>query len=80
MSAIRSALDEMAGVDDRGLSADELATDIVELAHVVQMAEVLQARKLKSLSDRGGHHELGFSSVSAFLVDQTGVSPGHARR
>jgi hypothetical protein len=80
MSAIRSALDELLAVDDGELSAGELASDLVELAHVGQMVEVLTARKIKSLADRGGHHVLGYSSPTAFLVDQTRVSPGHARR
>jgi hypothetical protein len=48
MSAIRSALDEMVAVDDTDLSISELASDVVELSRVVQMAEVLQARKMKS--------------------------------
>jgi hypothetical protein len=60
MSAIRSALDEMGAVDRRSLSADELAADLVELDHVVQKAEVLQAETIKALADCGGHHELGY--------------------
>jgi hypothetical protein len=80
MSAIRSALDEMFAVDDSELSAEELASDLVELSHVAQMVDVLQARRTKSLADRGGHHQLGYSSPTSFLVDQTGVSPGHAKR
>lgn len=80
MSAIRSALDEMFTVDDSVLSAEELASDVVELSHVAQMVEVLRARKTKSLVERGGHNELGYSSPTAFLVDQTKVSPGHAKR
>jgi hypothetical protein len=80
MSAIRSALDEMGAVDRRSLSADELAADLVELDHVVQKAEVLQAETIKALADCGGHHELGYSSPTALLVDQTKMSPAHARR
>ncbi|HJS72575.1 MAG TPA: DUF222 domain-containing protein, partial [Acidimicrobiia bacterium] len=80
MSAIRSALDELLAVDDTDLSVAELASDLVELAHVGQMVEVLRARKIRSLADRGGHHDLGYSSPTAFLVDQTGLSPGHAKR
>lgn len=80
MSAIRSALDEMARVDDGDLSVDELASDIVELSHVAQMIEVLRARKMRSLADRGGHHVLGYSSPTAFLVAETRLSPSHARR
>ena len=80
MSAIRSALDEMFAVDDSDLSAEELAADVVELSYLEQMVEVLRARKTKNLADRGGHHQLGYSSPTAFLVHQTGVSPGHAKR
>ena len=80
MSAIRSALDEMLAIDDRDLSANDLASDVVELSHVVQMVEVLRARKVKILSDRGGHRDLGFSSATAFLSDQARMSPGHARQ
>jgi hypothetical protein len=80
MSAIRSALDEMFAVEDNELSAEELASDLVELSHVAQMVDVLQARKTKSLADRAGHHQLGYSSPTAFLVHQTGVSPCHAKR
>ncbi len=80
MSGIRSALDEMFAGDDGGFSVEELASDVVELSHVAQMVEVLAARKVKSLADRGGHRVLGYSSPTALLVNQTGVSPGHAKR
>jgi hypothetical protein len=80
MSGIRSALEEMAGVDDTSLSSGELAADIVELARVIQTAEMLQSRRMKILAARGGHHDLGYSSPTAFLVDQTRVTPVHARR
>jgi len=80
MSAIRSALDEMFTGDDGELSAEELAADVVELSHVAQMVDVLRARKVNSLAERGGHHDLGYSSPTAFLVHQTRVSPGHAKR
>lgn len=80
MSAIRSALDEMFAVDDIGLSTGELASDLVELSHVAQMVEVLLAGRIRSLVDRGGHCELGYSSPTAFLVEQTKMSPGHAKR
>jgi len=80
MSAIRSALDELFAVDDNDLSIGELAADLVELSHVGQMVEALRSRKTRSLSDRGGHHELGYSSPTAYLVDQTGMSPGTAKR
>lgn len=80
MSELRSVLDQMKAVDDDRLAVSELAADIVELSYVSQMVEVLRARKTKNLADRGGHHDLGYSSPTAFLVDQTGMSPAHARR
>ena len=80
MSGIRSALEELFAVDDRGLSVEELAADVAELSYVGQMVEVLRARKIKTLIDRDGYHDLGYSSPTAFLVDQTGVAPSHARR
>jgi hypothetical protein len=79
MSQLRSLLDEMAAVEDHRLSAEDLAADIVELTHVEQMVEVLRARKAKHLADRGGHHQLGYSSPTALLTHQTGISPGRAR-
>ena len=80
MSGVRSALEEQFAVDDRGLSAQELASDLVELSYVGQMVDVLRARKVKSLADRGGHRDLGYSSPTALLVHQAGLSPGHAKR
>jgi hypothetical protein len=47
MSGIRSALEEMAGVRRYDLSSGELAADIVELARVIQTAEMLQSRRMK---------------------------------
>lgn len=80
MSQLRSAIDELFAVDDATLSVEELAADLAELSHVSQMAEVLRSRKVKNLSDRGGHHDLGYSSPTAFLVDHAQMSPGHAKR
>lgn len=79
MSQLRSLLEEMAAFDDHGLSTAELADDIIELTFAQQMIEVIRARKTKHLTDRGGHHELGYSSPTALLIDQTGMSPGRAR-
>lgn len=52
MSAIRSALDEMAGVNDNDLSPRELASDLVEPAHAIRMMKILKAQRLKALADR----------------------------
>ena len=79
MSQLRSVLEEMAAVDDHRLSVAELAADIIELTHIEQMIDVLRARKTKNLADRGGHHQLGFSSPTALLAHQTRMSPGRAK-
>jgi len=80
MSAIRSALDEMGAVDDWELSFGQMAADILELSHVTQISEVLLAKRLRNFVHAGGHHDLGYSSPTAFLVDQAGMSPSSARR
>lgn len=80
MSAIRSALDEMSAMADTELSSDQLAADIGELVLVGQMVEVLVARKTRSLSDRGGHHTLGFPSPTAMLASLGRMSAGQAKR
>ncbi len=79
MSQLRSLLDEMTGVDDDHLSANELLADVVELSHVEQMVAVLRARKVTSMADRGDHHRLGYSSPTALLTHQTRMSPGRAK-
>ena len=80
MSQLRSALEEFLSFDPNDLSLEELANEIVEALHGKQTLESAVAGWVKSLADRGGHHELGYSSASAFLCDQTGASPGHAKR
>ncbi|HEY5890726.1 MAG TPA: DUF222 domain-containing protein, partial [Acidimicrobiia bacterium] len=80
MSQLRSVLEEVAAVDDHGLSVEDLAADITELVHVGQMVEVLIARKTRSLSDRDGHRDLGYSSVTNLLVDVARMSPWRARQ
>jgi hypothetical protein len=70
----------MVAVADEEMSVGELAADIVELTRVHQMVDVLVARKTKSLSDRGGHDQLGYPSPTAFLADQGRMSAGEARR
>ncbi|MFP4555101.1 MAG: DUF222 domain-containing protein, partial [Actinomycetota bacterium] len=80
MSQLRSILEELVSFDPNDLSIEELAAEITEACHGQQILQTAVAGWVKSLSDRGGHHTLGYSSPTAFLVDQTGVSPAHARR
>jgi hypothetical protein len=80
VSQLRSVLEEMFAVDDGDLTIDELATDLEELSHVEQMVEALQARKVRNLTARGGHHDLGYSSPTAFLAHHGRMSYGRAKR
>lgn len=80
VSQLRSILEEMSAVDDDDLTAAELAADIEELSHVGQMVEVLRARKVKTVTNRGGHNDLGYSSATAFLAHLARMSPGHAKQ
>jgi hypothetical protein len=80
MSQLRSVISEVTSFDPGELSIGELADQITEAIRGQQMLEVAVCAWLKNLADRGGHHELGYSSPSAFVVDQTRVSPGRAKR
>lgn len=80
MSQLRSALEEMTGVSDEGLSVGQLAEDITELSHIGQMVEVLRARKIRHLTHRDGLEELGYSSATNLLCDLARMTPGNARR
>jgi hypothetical protein len=80
MSQLRSVLDEMAAQDDHCLTSEELAAEINELSHSGQMIEVLMARKTKTLTDRGGHEDLGYPSPTAFLKHRGRMSGGHAQQ
>lgn len=80
MSELRSAVTELTAVDPDRLSPTELAEGVVELSHVGQMIEVLRTRWVRSLTDRGGHTDLGYSSPTAFLTDTTRMSAGHAKQ
>lgn len=80
MSQLRSILEELVSFDPNDLCAEELAAEIAEASYGQQILETAVAGWMKNLADRGGHRQLGDSSPTALLVDQTGVSPGHAKR
>ena len=80
MSQLRSLISEVTSFDPSELSSSELAAEINEALRGQQQLEVAVAGWMKVLADRGGHHDLGYSSPMALLVDQARVSPGHARR
>ena len=80
MSQLRSSISEVVSFDPDDLSAGQLAVEFTEALRGVQQLEVAVAAWSKNLTDRGGHHVLGYSSPTALLVDQAKLSPGHAKR
>lgn len=80
MSSLRSVLDDVSSLDTAELSNSELAAELAEVIHARQSLDVLLAAWMKTLADRGGHVELGYSSPTAFLVDHSGSSPGRAKQ
>lgn len=80
MSQLRSMITELISFDPNDLSAAELAVEITEALHGQQLLETAVASWVKSLSDRGGHVDLGYPSPTGFLVHQSRMSGGHARQ
>jgi hypothetical protein len=80
MSALRSALDEIASVDDRDLSVGELDSDIQELLDAQARIEVGLAEKTRELVRRNGHQTLEYPSPTAYLMHRGNLSAGRARR
>lgn len=80
MSELRSVLDVLRMLDPNDLSVAELDAEIIEVIRGRQDLEVLVAEWTKSLSDREGHHDLGYSSPTNYLVDRGRMTPGRARQ
>lgn len=80
MSQLRSVLEEIAATALEDLTVDDLAAEISEVAYGIQTLEVLMTRLVASLTDRGGHHSLGYSSPTYLLCDVARMTPTHARQ
>lgn len=80
MSQLRSLIAEISSFDPNDLTIAELAAEITEALYGQQQLETVVAGWMKNLADRGGHHDLGYSSPTTFVVDQGRLSPGHARQ
>jgi hypothetical protein len=80
MSALRSALDEIASVDNRDLSVNELDSDIQELLDARGRIEVHLAEKTHELAGRNGHQVLEYPSPTAYLMHKGNLSAWRARR
>jgi len=79
MSELRSLLDQLSAVDIGQMSVEMLDEDIDELVYGRQMMDVLLAQRVRGMTDRGGHVELGYPSPTAYLTGK-GMSAGRARR
>lgn len=80
MSELRSVIAELTVFDPNDLTPGELATEIAEAIHGGQLLETAVAGWVRNLADRGGHHDLGYSSPTNFLSDVGRMTPGHARQ
>ena len=80
MSEIRSLLDNLMAVDNRSLTADELNFDVVELCRGIDQMKVLVAEKTAALEATHGLADLGFPSITAYLMHVGRMSAGRARR
>lgn len=80
MSELRSVLDEMMAVDNRSLSAQELNADVLELCRGIDQMTVLVAEKTAVLEDNRSLTELGYPSITAYLMNVGRMTAGRARR
>lgn len=80
MSQLRSVIAETTAFEPSDLSPAHLADEIIEALHAAQQLDVAVAAWVKNLTERGGHHDLGYPSPTAFLTDQGRISPGHAKQ
>jgi hypothetical protein len=78
LSELRSVLDLLGSIDPDELSPGELAGEMVEAIHGQQRLEVLIAGWVKSISDRGGHTDLGYPNPTAMVAHLGRMSGGHA--
>ena len=78
MSELRSVLDQLGSIDPDELSPEELTGEMSEAIYGQQRLEVLIAGWVKSISDRGGHTEMGYPNPTAMLTHLGRMSAGHA--
>ena len=79
MSQIRSLINEATSFDPRDLTPADLAAEISEGLHALQLLEVAITGWVRSLSDDLGHRELGYPSPTAFLSHIGRMTPSRAR-
>ena len=80
MSALRSAIQELANENLDDLHVDQLADDLVEIELVSGLLETQRVRRLSVYGSKGGPLSHGFSSPTAFLKTRCRMAAGRARR
>jgi hypothetical protein len=78
LSELRSVLDQLGSIDPEEMTAEELAAEIAEAIYGQQVIEVVVAKWVKSMSDRGGHAKIGYPNPTAMLTHLGRMSGGHA--
>lgn len=80
MSELRSALDQLKMLNPDSVTVGQLDAEIAEAIRGMQDLEVLVAEWVKTMADRGGHYDLGYSSATTYLADRGRMTPGRARQ
>lgn len=80
MSALRSAIEELAGEEVETLDIVQLSYDLVEIETVVGLLEAERARRIQVFSNRRGPQSQGYPSMTSWLKDRCRMAGGRARR
>jgi hypothetical protein len=74
MGSLRSALDEMAVQDLRGLTDDELVDHLAEIERATRVLDAERARAIADIEDRRTYAVDGFVSTTAWLSQRFGIA------
>jgi hypothetical protein len=77
---VASVLEGLSSVDLDRLSVEELGEGLVELERLSGRLEAVRLGWLEVFASRGGNHDFGFPSPTAFLKFQCGMSGARAHR
>jgi hypothetical protein len=80
MSALRSAIEELAGEQVETLDVVRLGDDLVEIETVVGLLEAERARRIQVFKTKRGPQSQGYPSMTAWLKDRCRMAGGRARR
>src|SRR5438552_3824477 len=80
MSTMRSGLDEVRGVDLRGLSDGEVEAELTELRWVAGVVEAETARRIAEIERRGSFANSGHLSITSWVEHRFQTRWGDAAR